>query len=189
MRELVWLDFRLSIVVAVLAPLVLLVGAALSRNRVIYNMLVTYWRVSSLLGITIFLLIGSLPIAFLVGWVARILIPVSLWWWRDLNAELQKQRGPLRSAFLAWRWGITAYFAAGTVMGLLFLPCAFLPPTEFTDTCRLVLEVPLLFKQLVFYSIPIPNLRAFGIAMLVVFLIFFSSYLLFTFPERGRLYK
>lgn len=152
-------------------------------------MLVTYWRVSSLLGITIFLLIGGLPIAFLVGWVARILIPLSLWWWRDLNEELQQQRGLLRWVFLAWRWGITAYFTAGTVVGVSFLPCALLPANELTDTCKVVLEVPLLFKQIVFYSIPIPNLRAFGIAMLVVFLIFFSSYLLFTFPERGRLHK
>ncbi len=189
MRELIWLDFRLSIVVGVVAPLILLGWAWLSKKSAIYNILTTYWSVSSLLGITIFLLIGSLPIAFLVGWLARIIIPLSLWWWEDLNEELMKQRGLIRSVFLAWRWGISFYFAGGTLLGTFFLPCAFTPAAKFADNCKAVLEVPLLFKEIVFYSIPIPNLTAFGIAMLVVFMLFFVSYLIFTFPEQGRFYK
>lgn len=188
MRELIWLDFRLSIVVAVIAPLLLLGWAWLNKNSPIYNILVTYWRISSLLGITIFLLIGSLPVAFIVGWISRILIPLSLWWWADLNEDLMKQRGPIRLVFLAWRWGISFYFALGSLLGIFFLPCAFLSQKDFTDTCKAVLEVPLLFKDIVFYSLPIQNLTAFGIAMLVVFLLFLSSYLLFTFPEKGRFY-
>jgi hypothetical protein len=188
MRELIWLDFRLSIVVGVIAPLVLLGWAWLGKSAPIYNILVTYWRVSSLLGITIFLLIGSLPIAFIVGWLSRLLIPLSLWWWQDLNEQVMQQRGMIRSVFLAWRWGISFYFVVGSILGTYFLPCAFLPKQEFTDTCKAVLEVPLLFKDIVFYSIPIQNLTAFGIAMLVVFMIFFGSYLIFTLPERGRFY-
>jgi hypothetical protein len=188
MRELIWLDFRLSIVVAVIEPLLILVWAWLSKSSSIYNILVTYWRISSLLGITIFLLIGSLPVAFIVGWLARILIPLSLWWWQDLNEAVLRQRGLIRSVFLGWRWGISFYFAVGTLLGTFFLPCAFLPKKEFTDTCKAVLEVPLLFKDVVFYSLPIPNLTAFGIAMLVVFSLFFGSYMVFTFPEKGRFF-
>ncbi len=188
MRELIWLDFRMSIVVAVIAPLFILGWAWLSKSSPIYNILVTYWRVSSLLGITIFLLIGSLPIAFIVGWLSRILIPLSLWWWEDLNEDVMKQRGLLRDVFLSWRWGISFYFLVGSLFGIFFLPCAFMPQKDFTDTCKAVLEVPLLFKDIVFYSLPIQNLTAFGIAMLVVFLLFFGSYLVFTFPEKGRFY-
>lgn len=189
MVELIWLDYRLGVLVAVLVPLLLFGWAWLGKSSTIYHILVTYWRVSSLLGITVFLLIGSLPVAFLVGWLSRLLIPLSLWWWQDLNEDLMKQRGLIRSVFLSWRWGISFYCAGGIILGTSFLPCAFLPKTEFTDTCKAPLAAPLLLKNIVFYSIPIQNLTAFGIAMLVVFLLFSASYLLFTFPQQGRFFR
>jgi len=44
-----------------------------------------------LLAITIYLLIAALPVGFISGLMARILIPISLWFWVDLNEEIEDQ--------------------------------------------------------------------------------------------------
>jgi len=78
-----------------------------AKAEAIQRLLTIYWRVSSLLAITIYLLIAALP-GFISGLMARILIPISLWFWVDLNEEIEDQpRGALKLTFNSWRWAIT----------------------------------------------------------------------------------
>jgi len=68
-----------------------------AKAEAIQRLLTIYWRVSSLLAITIYLLIAALPVGFISGLMARI-IPISLWFWVDLNEEIEDQpRGALNS--------------------------------------------------------------------------------------------
>jgi len=62
-----------------------------AKAEAIQRLLTIYWRVSSLLAITIYLLIAALPVGFISGLMARILIPISLWFWVDLNEEIEDQ--------------------------------------------------------------------------------------------------
>ena len=50
-----------------------------------------YWRVASLLAITVYLMIGGLSVSFVTALLAKILIPLSLWFWVDLNEEIREQ--------------------------------------------------------------------------------------------------
>jgi len=70
--------------------LILLLGVC-AKAEAIQRLLTIYWRVSSLLAITIYLLIAALPVGFISGLMARILIPISLWFWVDLNEEIEDQ--------------------------------------------------------------------------------------------------
>jgi len=82
------MDYRLAVVFAVVIPVILLLGVC-AKAEAIQRLLTIYWRVSSLLAITIYLLIAALPVGFISGLMARILIPISLWFWVDLKKKLR----------------------------------------------------------------------------------------------------
>jgi hypothetical protein len=86
--QLIWMDFRLAVIFTVLVPLILLLWAFAQKTEVIQNLLIIYWRVSSLLAIAVYLAISSSPISFIAGFVGLVLIPISLWFWADLNEEI-----------------------------------------------------------------------------------------------------
>ena len=101
----IWMDFWLAVIFTVLIPLILLLWAAVQKTLPIQNLLVIYWRVASLLGISVYLEIGSIPISFLTAFVAQASIPVCLWFWADLNEEIDDLPSrPLKLGFAAWRW-------------------------------------------------------------------------------------
>ena len=84
-RSLVWMDYRLAVLFTVLIPIILLIWAFVQKADGIQRLLTIYWRVSSLLMITVYLMIGGFGVSFISSLMARILIPISLWFWVDLN--------------------------------------------------------------------------------------------------------
>ena len=58
-RPLVWTDYRLAVLFTVLIPLVLLVWSSINGTESIVRLLVIYWRVASLLMITVYLMMAS----------------------------------------------------------------------------------------------------------------------------------
>jgi len=53
--------------------------------------------------------------------MARILIPISLWFWVDLNEEIEDQPSGIS---LSTRWAITVYCLLGAIAQLPLLQCA-----------------------------------------------------------------
>src|SRR4028118_740771 len=136
LRALAWTDYRLAILFTVIIPLILLIWAFAQKSTGIQRLLMIYWRVSSLLLITLYLMIASWPIAFLSSLLARILIPISLWFWVDINEEIDDMSSrALKLALTSWRWAITVYSILGTLVILPFLPCAFSQGTIKTPFC------------------------------------------------------
>ena len=126
LRSIVWTDYRLAVVFTVICPLLLLVWATIQRASIQQQLLLIYWKVSSLLAITVYLMIGGFSIGFIAALMARILIPVSLWYWADLNEEIREQpRSPLKLCFSAWRWAVSIYSGLGALLLVPFLRCAF----------------------------------------------------------------
>jgi len=186
---LVWTDYRLAILFTVIIPFVLLIWAFVRKSEGIQNLLIIYWRVASLLAITVYLLIGALPIGFIAGWLARLLIPVSLWFWVDLNEEIAEQPpNGLKLAFTAWRWAVSIYCALGVLGQIPLLRCAFLKQDALVkdSICRLWLEPPWAFKGF-FHANTYPWFLSFvGIAGLAVYVLYLAYFVLIRLGKQGR---
>lgn len=192
LSALVWADYRLAVLLTVSIPLVLLIWAFISRLEAIQRLMEIYWKVSSLLAITVFLFIAAIPLGFVTGWLARVLIPISLWFWTDLNEDIRDLAPyrPLKIAFNSWRWAMTFYGALGSLFSLAFLRCAGMAETLLLSeesSCRLWLEPPWGFREY-FLADQTPAfigfIGAFGLAIYTLYLVYF---LVVRLGRQGRL--
>ena len=69
-RALVWLTYRLAATVALGLPLVLLIWSAWRRESVVQRLLGLYWKVASLMGISLLLLTDQRPLGYVTAVVA-----------------------------------------------------------------------------------------------------------------------
>jgi len=141
-RTLVWLDYRLAAVFAVGLPLVLLIWAAWKQEQALVRLMGIYWKVASLLLITVLLLTDNKPLGYLLAFLAQLLVVVSVWFWVDLNEELDDLPPwrPLPFAIRAWRWGLSVYGVLGALISALALDCVRGGVTR--PICRVWLEAP-----------------------------------------------
>lgn len=188
LRSLIWTDYRLAVLFTVIIPLLLSVWCFVQRADAIQRLFVIYWRVSSLLAITVYLMIGGFPFSFMAGFLARILIPVSLWFWVDLNEELDDMtRTPLRLAFTSWRWAVSVYNVLGAIALVPFLRCAFSTGEFSNASCQLWLEAPLLYREY-FHANLRPEFLGFalGIPALVIYVLYLGHFVLIRLGKQGR---
>jgi Protein of unknown function (DUF3177) len=190
--SLVWTDYRLAVVLTVIVPLVLLVGSYVKQNETITRLMVIYWRVASLLIISTYLLIGAIPIGFITGWMARLLIPLSLWYWVDVNDELRdQQESPLKFGLIAWRWSISAYCLIGALLQLPVLRCAFLSgnavlnPTN-EALCYLWLQPPFGFKEMFHPTTKAWFLGGIGLVGLGIYVLYIGYFVFFRLGKHKR---
>ncbi|MBF2008756.1 MAG: DUF3177 family protein [Chlorogloeopsis fritschii C42_A2020_084] len=186
-RPLVWMDYRLAVLFTVIIPLVLLIWAFVQKAEGMQRLLTIYWRVSSLLAITIYLMIAQYPVSFISGFLARILIPISLWFWVDLNDEIEYYpNGPLKLTFTSWRWATTFYCILGSLAFIPFLGCGFSGNLSNNPNCRVWLEAPLLFKEF-FHPRTNPGfLGILAMISLVIYVIYLSYFVLVKLGKQGR---
>ena len=186
-RPLIWMDYRLALVFAVVIPLILLIWAFVQKAEAIQRLLTIYWRVSSLLAITVYLLIATLPVGFISGLMARILIPISLWFWVDLNEEIEDQpRGALKITFNSWRWAISVYSILGAIAQIPTLQCAFSKNVFAVPLCRNLLEPPLLFKEYFHPNSTTQFLGFLGIVGLIIYVVCLSYFVVVKLGKQGR---
>ncbi|MGK7902315.1 MAG: DUF3177 family protein [Hormoscilla sp.] len=190
LRSLVWTDYRLAVIFTVLIPLGLLVWAAVKRSGAVVHLLIIYWRVASLLAITVYLMIAAMPISFISSLCARILIPISLWFWVDLNEEIEDlpSSRPLKLCFTAWRWAVTIYTLGGAVAQISSLRCAVLGKAQLIADpfCSVWLEAPWAYKQIFHGNSTEGFLGVLGILGLMIYVVYFSSFVLFKLGKQGR---
>jgi Protein of unknown function (DUF3177) len=184
-EPLIWMDFRVAVIFTVLIPLILLLWAFAQKTTAIQSLLTIYWRVSSLLAISVYLAIGSMPISFGAAFVAQTLIPVSLWFWADLNDEITDlPPRPLKLGFLAWRWATTIYSTLGAIATIPFLSCAF--STAKTDYCQAWFKPSWLYYQF-FHANSNPGFLSFlGILGLIIYTLYLGYFLVVRLTKQGR---
>lgn len=186
LRSLVWMDYRLAVLFTVLMPLGLLLWAVIQNAQAITQLLIIYWRVASLLAITVYLMIAQWPVSYVSGFGALILIPLSLWFWVDLNEEVADRRDSLGLVFNSWRWAVTIYAIVAALGQGLFLDCAFVPEAIGRGACQAWLEPPLMFKD-IFHSQAKPGtLGFFAVVALGIYLLYLGYFVFFRFPKQGR---
>ncbi|MEH1977095.1 MAG: DUF3177 family protein [Nostoc sp.] len=186
-RPFVWIDYRLAVLFLVIIPLILLIWAFVQKAESIQRLLAIYWRVSSLVAITIYLMIAQYPVSFISGLIAQILIPISLWFWVDINDEIEYQTsGSLKFIFTSWRWATTVYCFLGTLAFIPFLGCAFSGNMLKTPYCRVWFEAPLLFKEYFHANSKAEFLGFLGITSLVIYVLYLSYFVLIKLGKQGR---
>jgi len=187
LEKFVWADYRVAVLFTVFLPLILTIWAFVEKNESIQRLLTIYWRVASLLMITVYLMIGGLTFSFITALMARVLIPLSLWFWEDLNEEIREQpNSVLRFAFVAWRWAVSVYSLAGAVFVALFLPCAFSQVRFATAGCQTWLQPPLLYKEILHGGYTNGFLAFFGIVGLIIYLLVLGYFVVVRLGRQGR---
>lgn len=184
-EPLIWMDFRVALIFTVLIPLILLLWSFAQKTTAVQNLLTIYWRVSSLLAISVYLAIGSMPISFGAAFVAQALIPLSLWFWADLNDEIADLPDrPLKLGFLAWRWATTLYSTLGAIATIPFLSCAFSGAK--TDYCQAWFKPSWLYYQ-IFHANSNPGFLSFlGILGLISYTLYLVYFLVVRVGKQGR---
>jgi Protein of unknown function (DUF3177) len=186
-RPLVWNDYRLAVLFIVVVPFILLIWAFVQKVEPIQRLLMIYWRVASLFIITIYLMIALYPIAFISGLMSRILIPISLWFWVDLNDEIEyQQSGSLKLIFTSWRWATTFYCVLGVIASIPFLGCGFSETAIKTNYCSVWSEAPILFKNIFHQNTKTPFLGVLAVVGLIIYVIYLSYFVLVKLGKQGR---
>lgn len=187
LEKFVWADYRVAVLFTVFLPLILLIWAFVQKNESIQRLLTIYWRVASLLMITVYLMIGGLAFSFIAGLMARLLIPCSLWFWEDLNEEIREQpNSVLRFAFVAWRWAVSVYSLLGAVFVAFYIPCAFSRSQFAGEACQTWLQPPLLYKEILHGGYTNGFLAFFGVVGLVIYLLVLGYFVFVRLGRQGR---
>lgn len=185
--SLAWTDYRLALLFAVFIPLTLLVWSWVTRSEAISLVMTIYWRVASLLAITVYLMIGGYSFAFITALAAKILIPLSLWFWADLNEEIREQpKRALNLGFNAWRWAMTAYSLVGIVIQIAFLRCAFSETAFQSETCQAWLQPSIAFADIFHANFESGFLGVLGIVALVFYALYLGYFILVKLGRQGR---
>ena len=186
-RQLVWLDYRLALLFTAIVPFALLCWTFRSDNAAIKRSLLLYWRVASMVLITIYLAIGNIGASFISGILANILIVLALWFWRDLNEDINASRHILKPIYLGWRWAVTVYCLLSGVFRLIFANCAFVSAEQLSDICKIWFEPPLSFSKLFSSFIAPENLAFVGAVAGIIYILYLSIFLVFSLPKTGRI--
>jgi hypothetical protein len=120
---LIRVDFVLATALLVVAPLILL--AASVRRPAVRGHLLAYWRASSLLMITVYLMIDGRPGAFVAGTAALVLIPLALYYGDVLFVAGRSSlgEGPVATWFRRWRVVATIFCGMSLSLALPALRC------------------------------------------------------------------
>nr|WP_272507118.1 DUF3177 family protein [Salinibacter ruber] len=121
---LIRLDFVLATAFLVAAPLGLLLASV--RRPAVRGRLLAYWRASSLLMVTVYLMVDGRPGAFVAGNAALVAIPLALHAGDVLfvPGPASLWEGPVATWFRRWRAGATAFCGASLLLTVPALRCA-----------------------------------------------------------------
>ena len=193
-RTLVWLSYRLAATFSLGVPLVLLIWATIKKEASIRRLLVIYWKISSLMAISMLLLTNERPIGYITSFIAPLLMVISVWFWVDLNEELADLPPwrPLAFTVRIWRWALTGYGVLTGILSGISLNClAFLNG----EKCTAWLEAPQSFHLIsrkVFNFLFGANwtepLASFiGYVVLIAYVVGLLQWWLIRMPKQGRI--
>ena len=194
-RTLVWLDYRLAVLITVGVPLVLLVWALWRREQALVRLLGIYWKLASLLLITDLLLADRRPLGFLLAIPAQLIVVAGVWFWVDLNEELADLPPwrPLPLTLRIWRWSLSYWGVIGAVFSLSALGCMDRGAMA-GGHCRVWLQPPIQLQNAVdgVFDFVLggdwtPAIAAFvGYLALVVYVVGLLQWALVRLPKMGR---
>jgi hypothetical protein len=187
LRTLVWTDYRLAVIFTVIVPLILLIWAICQRADAVTRLMVIYWRVASLFAIAIYILIPSWSLGFLPALLAKILTPLSLWFWVDINEEMRDLRQKTLKLWLkAWRWAFTFYCIVGIPLNIYPIDCLAAEDKLQTTQCNIWIEPATVYKQIFHANTKEGFLGFLGMTGLIIYGLYLLYFLVVRLAKQGR---
>ncbi len=193
-RSLVWLIYRLGATFAFGLPLVLYIWAGIKKESSIKRLLSIYWKASSLIVISMLLLTGKSPIGYLTTFLSPLIIFTSVWFWIDLNEELQELPPKQSLGFLlkALRWSISIFCCFYLAISFLSIDCI---SNQEISYCKYWREAPLGLNEIiknifsfVFGASWTETLSSFiGYLALIIYLVGLIQWVVTRLPKQGRI--
>ena len=190
---LVWLSYRIAATFAFGLPLFLLIWAKRSNLSSIDRLLSIYWKVSSLYAINLLFLSSESQFGQLISLIAPILMVVSIWFWFDLNEEIDEMPiyKPIAITTRIWRWTLTFWSLLNTGLHLFSWRCLNSINENFCGTWT---EIPLdsfittktIIKFVLDGNWSIGFASFFAYLALILYLIGLLQWLIVQLPKNGR---
>ncbi len=190
---LVWLSYRLAATFAFGLPLILLIWAKISKLRSIDRLLSIYWKVSSLYAINLLFLSGENQLGQLISLISPILMVGSIWFWVDLNEEIDEIfiYKPISLTTRIWRWTLSLWAILNTGLHLFSWRCLNSINGNYCDNWR---EIPynsfITTKIIIKFILGGNWTTTFATFVAYIALIFYLmgliQWLIMQFPKNGR---
>jgi len=192
--SLVWLSYRLGATFAFGLPLVLFIWASIKKESSIIRLLSIYWKVSSLMVISMLLLTGNRPIGYFTSFLSPVLMVISIWFWIDLNEEINELPpfNALAFSLKIWRWALSVFSCLFSAIAFLSLKCI---NTIQSNNCYYWIEAPSGLNQIIrnifnflFGANWTEALSAFiGYLALIIYIVGFIQWCFIRLPKQGRI--
>ena len=190
---LVWLSYRVAATFAFGLPLFLFIWAKRTNLSSIDRLLSIYWKVSSLYAINLLFLSGDSQLGQLISFISPILMVGSIWFWVDLNEEIEEMfiYKPIATTTRIWRWTLSFWGILNTGLHLFSWRCLNSTSGNYCDTWR---EIPynsfittkIIIKFVLGGDWTITFATFFAYLALTLYLIGLIQWLIIQFPKNGR---
>ena len=192
-QALVWLSYRIAATFAFGLPVFLFIWAKISNSSSIERLLSIYWKVSSLYVINILFLSGESQLGQLISLISPILMVASIWFWIDLNEEIDEmyKYKPISLTTRIWRWSLSFWAILNTGLHVLSWTCLNSINGNYCDAWREIPYNTFITTKIIIKFILDGNwttaLATFiAYLALILYLIGFLQWLLIQFPKNGR---
>ena len=190
---LVWLSYRIAATFAFGLPLFLLIWAKIAKSSSIDRLLSIYWKVSSLYAINLLFLSGENQLGQLISLISPILMVGSIWFWVDLNEEIDEIFifKPISLTTRIWRWTLSFWALLNTGLHLFSWRCLNSINGNYCDNWR---EIPynsfITTKIIIKFILGGNWTTTFATFVAYIALIFYLigliQWLIMQFPKNGR---
>ena len=189
----IWLSFQLSIIFLIGIPITLSFWSINKRNKAVIKLLSIYWKISLLFFISLLLLIGEFNYALLITNISTLLITISIWFWNDINDELEEYEFSysLTTTTKIWRWSLTFISLNFLIQSLLHLNCFLFINS---DECEIWLQpssnlyfiIKSLFNFFFGANFTQPIAKFLGLFSLLIYTLGLIQWSIIKLPKNGR---
>ncbi|MDC3168232.1 DUF3177 family protein [Prochlorococcus sp. AH-716-D22] len=189
----IWLSFQLSIIFIVGLPLTLFFWSIKNKSKAITKLLSNYWKISILFFISLILLIGEFNYALLITNISTLIMTISVWFWNDINDELNEYRltHALTTTTKVWRWSITFISLSFLIQSLNNINCiSFINSEECEIWLKPSTNFYLILKNLFNFffgaSFSQPVAKFLGLFALLIYTLGLLQWAIIKLPKSGR---
>ena len=190
---LVWLSYRVAATFAFGLPLFLFIWSKISNSSSIDRLLSIYWKVSSLYAINILFLSSESQLGQLISLISPILMVSSIWFWVDLNEEIEEMYiyNPISLTTRIWRWTLSFWCILNTGLHIFSWRCLSSMNGNYCDSWREIPYNSFITTKVIIKFILDGNWTTalatfFAYLALILYLIGLLQWLFIQFPKNGR---
>tara|TARA_Y100001968_G_scaffold40131_1_gene30515 strand:+ start:146 stop:775 length:630 start_codon:yes stop_codon:yes gene_type:complete len=190
---LVWLSYRIAATFAFGLPLFLLIWAKISNISSIDRLLSIYWKVSSLYAINLLFLSGESQLGQFISLIAPMLMVGSIWFWVDLNEEIEEMSFSKTISITTriWRWTLSFWAILNSGLHIFSWRCLNSINQNYCDSWREIPYNSFMTTKIVIKFILDGNWTTafatfFAYFAFVLYVIGLLQWLIMQFPKNGR---